>query len=804
MAVLLILALGSALGGDSGEESFLPGFRAMAPVLGALPPAPPRSAADERWRETLEEAEALAARRELYPSIASFRSVFSRCCRTMGQIRSCRMDDSGGHDLRIATGRALRDAALPAMAEIMFQEAFVLAQQALSVGVANISASHDVNFELALLHSQRGEVGRATVFYKNALFCDGANVDSLANLGALLLIDGKVSESLHYYHAMLAARHRADVHALLHMLDHAANTPLPPPHVVSRWVVQYVVRSLTMSPPVLSPRELRMLSEVIEDSRTYVSRSMQLQLGRALLEAGLPAFAAKHLLEEDEQLAVRAAVSSWDGSGGSEAAPPSTTTDLLTRLCRELQLPMVHASRKAHNEAWRQLGGALDSLLAEATAVDDSAGDGEGDDEDEGEGDEDEGDEEGGGGAVPAPRPSALHSPVHSPEPALPRLQLPAHLLHAAFGAVPLLALQHHGAVGLLRTFGRLFTELAPSLLLRGGGFGDFGRANAPLLRAEARPGIRPRVAKGGSGGKTDGRIRVGVVSRWFREHTTARLFADLVASLPRDRFEVVAMGFASPADGWSQRVLGAADELTNLPYNHSEAVRRVARAAADVLVFPDLPLDSWTYFIACARLAPVQIATWSHTVTTGLPSVDYFLLADAFVGPFFKHERVPEQVVRIAGLAAVPSDSISGMEGVAVQGESPNATETAAATARFMLSGRHVFAVPAHVAMLHPAFDVVLQRILAADRKAVVVLLSAATLTREIEHQQEAEYGHGVPERYDAHLDHVLQRRLPPVVRNALAQRWKDHKYVQSGCCPPPTSKRAPLAVPPARCGCP
>ena len=195
-SLLMFAALGQASGGsdgDSGDASFLQGFRALTPVLGALPPSPPRSPDDEQfWHDALLEAIDLAAQRQLYPSIARFRDIFSRCCRTVGQIRSCRMDDTNGHALRIALGRVLRDAALPAMAEVMFQEAFILSQQALAMGVANISASHDVNFELALLNARRGELGSASTFYKNALFCDANNVASLANLGALTLIAGKV------------------------------------------------------------------------------------------------------------------------------------------------------------------------------------------------------------------------------------------------------------------------------------------------------------------------------------------------------------------------------------------------------------------------------------------------------------------------------------------------------------------------------------------------------------------------------------------------------------------------------------
>jgi hypothetical protein len=51
--------------------------------------------------------------------------------------------------------------------------------------------------------------------------------------------------------------------------------------------------------------------------------------------------------------------------------------------------------------------------------------------------------------------------------------------------------------------------------------------------------------------------VRVGLVSRYFREHVagTSSLFAALVWRLPRDVFTVVAFGFPTPADEWAQQV---------------------------------------------------------------------------------------------------------------------------------------------------------------------------------------------------------------------------------------------------------
>src|SRR5205807_2207952 len=63
------------------------------------------------------------------------------------------------------------------------------------------------------------------------------------------------------------------------------------------------------------------------------------------------------------------------------------------------------------------------------------------------------------------------------------------------------------------------------------------------------------------------------------------------------------------------------------LPRKHLETVQQqIAARQLDVLFYLDIGMDPFTYFLAFARLAPVQCTSLGHPLTSGIPTVDYYL----------------------------------------------------------------------------------------------------------------------------------------------------------------------------------
>lgn len=234
-----------------------------------------------------------------------------------------------------------------------------------------------------------------------------------------------------------------------------------------------------------------------------------------------------------------------------------------------------------------------------------------------------------------------------------------------------------------------------------------------------AGPGVPAAPAR-----RSDGRIHVGIASRHLHGHTIGHLNRGLVEHLSRDRFRITLFRFADRDDAMAARINAAADAVQDLPLRLSAAHRAITAAGIDVLFFPDVGMDPFTWFLAMARLAPLHCCTWGHPVTTGMPSMDLFLsgrdiepAADEPGGPGDRYYS--ERLVRLD----TPVPYVYRPSGPAV----PPAAAAAGAAARAALglpADRRLYVCPQSLFKLHPDFDPVLGRILDADPAGEIVLI--------------------------------------------------------------------------------
>lgn len=149
----------------------------------------------------------------------------------------------------------------------------------------------------------------------------------------------------------------------------------------------------------------------------------------------------------------------------------------------------------------------------------------------------------------------------------------------------------------------------------------SYGEVVAGLLGRAVPDLMRPRpVFYDGSR-----RLRVGFVSRFFYYCTVGSYFSSWVTDLDKAGFETYVYHVGDKDDAVTAAVRAAADHF-DMPAGGVAAIaRRIAAAALDVLIFPDVGMDATTNLLAALCLAPVQCAAWGHPVTTGLANVDYY-----------------------------------------------------------------------------------------------------------------------------------------------------------------------------------
>lgn len=143
----------------------------------------------------------------------------------------------------------------------------------------------------------------------------------------------------------------------------------------------------------------------------------------------------------------------------------------------------------------------------------------------------------------------------------------------------------------------------------------------SPSLRGVAPHTMLPRRRKGP--------IRLGIFSPHLRDHTIGQLFRGTIARLDRQRFTRCLIFCENRVDEVATQIASTADEITLIPRAVAGARVKIAQMKLDILLHLDVGMDALSHWLAHARLAHLQCATWGHPVTTGLSTIDAFLSMD-------------------------------------------------------------------------------------------------------------------------------------------------------------------------------
>ncbi len=142
-------------------------------------------------------------------------------------------------------------------------------------------------------------------------------------------------------------------------------------------------------------------------------------------------------------------------------------------------------------------------------------------------------------------------------------------------------------------------------------------------------------------------KLRIGYLSAYFMAHSGAAWVRGWLRHRDRDQFEIFTYHISPTVDFITQEVRDLSDTFRYLPKSVAEICQQVVDDQLDVLVFTDIGMDPKTTQIAALRLAPVQCTAWGHPVTSGLPTIDYYLSCE-LMEPENAQQHYSETLVRL------------------------------------------------------------------------------------------------------------------------------------------------------------
>lgn len=206
---------------------------------------------------------------------------------------------------------------------------------------------------------------------------------------------------------------------------------------------------------------------------------------------------------------------------------------------------------------------------------------------------------------------------------------------------------------------------------------------------------------------------RVGILSFNMRDHSVMHLLSRAVEQvLNTPEFETflyaVEESQKSKHDHVTDRLRQQAQHFRHLHIDYYQALEIISEDDLDILIYTDIGMDVFTYELALQRLARVQMTMSGHPVTTGMPTMDYFI-SSQYLETAESQKYYTEKLVPLNGLP--------DYEPVVVP-------ERASRKSLGMPEAGNLYFCPMTLFKIHPDFDVVIGNILDRDSAAQVLFL--------------------------------------------------------------------------------
>jgi predicted O-linked N-acetylglucosamine transferase (SPINDLY family) len=126
-----------------------------------------------------------------------------------------------------------------------------------------------------------------------------------------------------------------------------------------------------------------------------------------------------------------------------------------------------------------------------------------------------------------------------------------------------------------------------------------------------------------------NGKIRVGYISSYLHSYSGTLWLTGWLRYANTKQFEIYCYYTGSDPDPITEQFRQYSTEFRHIPHNLEAVCQQIIDDKLHILVFPEIGMDAPTIQIAALRLAPIQCTAWGHPVTSGLPTIDYFISSE-------------------------------------------------------------------------------------------------------------------------------------------------------------------------------
>ncbi|WP_016949679.1 hypothetical protein [Anabaena sp. PCC 7108] len=128
-------------------------------------------------------------------------------------------------------------------------------------------------------------------------------------------------------------------------------------------------------------------------------------------------------------------------------------------------------------------------------------------------------------------------------------------------------------------------------------------------------------------------KIRIGYASNYLHSYSGTLWLTGWLRYCEHQNLEIYCYYTGNQPDPITQQFKDYSDFFYHIPHNLPAVCEQIIADKLHILVYPEIGMDAPTMQMGGLRLAPVQCVAWGHPVTTGLPTIDYFLSSELMEG---------------------------------------------------------------------------------------------------------------------------------------------------------------------------